>query len=105
MNAPLEFGRCLTFINRHFMPNARAVCAPENKSRWRVVTISRQAGTRGHLIAEKLAQQLQFRALNNGATSWMIFDRDLVEKVLEEHRLPPRLAKFIAENRTSGFED
>lgn len=104
MNAPLDFGRCLSFINCQLMPNSRVVCAPENKLRWRVVTISRQAGTGGHLIAEKLAQQLQLHALD-GTASWMVFDRHLVKKVLEDHHLPLRLANFMPEDRISAIQD
>src|SRR6185369_11998039 len=36
---------------------------------------------------------------------WMIFDRNLVEKVLEDHNLPGRLAKFMPEDRISGVSD
>lgn len=104
MNAPLDFGRCLTFINTQLMPNARAILLPENKLRWRVVTISRQAGTGGHFIAEKLAEHLQTLS-PEGSASWMIFDRNLVERVLEDHQLPPRLARFMPEDRISQLED
>jgi len=104
MNAPLDFGRCLTFINTQLMPNARAVLPSENKLRWRVVTISREAGTGGHLIAEKLAEHLQTLS-PVGSASWIVFDRNLVEKVLEDHQLPPRLARFMPEDRISQLED
>lgn len=104
MNAPLDFGHCLSFINTQLMPNARAILPPENKLRWRVVTISRQAGTGGHIIAEKLAEQLQTLS-PEGSASWMIFDRNLVEKVLEDHQLPGRLARFMPEDRISQLED
>lgn len=104
MNAPLDFGRCLTFINCQLMPNARAVLPPESKLHWRVVTISRQAGTGGHMIAEMLAQYLQTHAMP-GAASWMVFDRNLVERVLDDHHLPARLARHMPEDRVSEIED
>lgn len=104
MNAPLDFRHYLTFINTQLMPNARAVLPPENKLRWRVVTISRQAGTGGHFIAEKLAEHLQTLS-PEGSASWMVFDRNIVEKVLEDHQLPPRLAQFMPEDRISQLED
>ena len=34
-----------------------------------------------------------------GAPPWTIFDRNLVERVLEDHDLPARLAKFMPEDR------
>lgn len=104
MNAPLDFGHCLTFINSQLTSNARAILPPENKLRWRVVTISRQAGTGGHLIAEKLAELLHDLS-PEGSSSWMVFDRNLVEKVLQDHHLPSRLARFMPEDRISQLED
>lgn len=86
------------------MPNARAVLPPESKLHWRVVTISRQAGTGGHMIAEMLAQYLQAHAMPCAA-SWMVFDRNLVERVLADHGMPARLARFMPEDRISEIED
>jgi hypothetical protein len=40
-----------------------------------------------------------------GAASWMIFDRNLIEKVLHDHNLPARLAKYMPEDRISGIAD
>jgi cytidylate kinase len=86
------------------MPNARAVMPEENKMRWRAVTISREMGTGGHPVADAIAEHLHTHS-GEGAQSWMIFDRNLVEKVLEEHNLPPRLAKFMLEDRITGLDD
>ena len=69
-----------------------------------MVTISRQAGTGGHFIAEKLAEHLQAFSPKEAA-SWIIFDRNLVERVLEDHHLPARLARFMPEDRISQMED
>lgn len=104
MNPPVDFGRCLTFINCQLLPNAKAVLPAESKLRWRVVTISRQAGTGGHFIAEKLAELLQAQS-PEGSPSWIIFDRNLVERVLADHHLPARLEKFMPEDRISQIED
>jgi cytidylate kinase len=35
----------------------------------------------------------------------MMFDRNLMEKVLEDHNLPTRLARFMPEDRASQIED
>lgn len=104
MNTPIDFGQCLTFINCQLAPNARAVLSSEHKLRWRVVTISRQAGTGAHDVAEKLAEHLQAFTPKESAR-WMILDRNLVEKVLEDHHLPPHLAKYMPEDRISELEN
>jgi cytidylate kinase len=70
----------------------------------RAVTISRQAGSGAHAVAEKLATLLQVRTPKD-ACPWTIFDRNLVGKVLQEHNLPERVAKFMPEDRTSEIAD
>jgi hypothetical protein len=55
-------------------------------------------------VAEKLVELLQAKA-PAGACPWAVFDRNLVAKVLEDHHLPERLAKFMPEDRISGISD
>lgn len=103
MNAPFDFGQCLSFINCQLKPTTTGYPA-ENKPRWRAVTISRQTGTGGHLVAEELALHLQLHGME-GPDSWMVFDRNLLERVLEDHHLPARLAKYMPEDRISLVQD
>ena len=39
------------------------------------------------------------------ACPWAVFDRNLVQKVLEDHHLPKRLARFMPEDRISEISD
>lgn len=64
------------------------------------VTISRQAGCGALVVAQKLADYLQSH-FPGERSAWAVFDRNLVEKVLEDHNLPKRLARFMAEDRTT----
>ncbi len=68
------------------------------------VTISYQTGSGAHEIAGQLARILQ-KAEPNRTVPWTVFDRELVEKVLEEHKLPKALAKFMPEDRRSFIQD
>ena len=68
------------------------------------VTISRQTGSGGHVVAERLAEYLQ-AASPKQVCPWTVFDRNLVEKVLEQHHLPESLARFMAEDRISEIAD
>ena len=70
----------------------------------RAVTISRQAGCGAFVVAEKLAHYLQGHSAGD-ACPWTVFDRDLIDKVLEDHGLPACLAKFLPEDRVSELED
>jgi cytidylate kinase len=103
MNATLGLDRCLSFINCQLQPPTRhevdgggtGTCA---------VTISRQSGCGAHVFGEKLIDYFQRRTPRNGKP-WTIFDRDLVEAVLQDHGLPARLARFMPEDRVSHLED
>jgi cytidylate kinase len=69
-----------------------------------VVTISRQAGSGSRVVAEALVASLQHDA-PPGTSPWTIFDKNLVEKVLEDHDLPERLAGFMPEDRKTEMAD
>ncbi|MGD0746132.1 MAG: cytidylate kinase-like family protein [Verrucomicrobiota bacterium] len=70
----------------------------------RAVVISRQAGCGALVVAEKLAQYLQGHTPGN-TCPWTVFDRNLMDKILEDHNLPAWLAKFLPEDRISELED
>jgi hypothetical protein len=70
----------------------------------RAVTISRQAGCGALVVAEKLAHYLQGHSPGD-TRPWVVFDRNLMDKVLEDHNLPACLAKFLPEDRISELED
>jgi cytidylate kinase len=62
------------------------------------ITISREAGAGGITIAELLAQRLTAADQTPAARPWAVFDANLAKQVLEDHRLPPNLEKFMAED-------
>ena len=99
INASLE--RCFSFINSQ---STSAKAAGEHTGGRRAVTISRQAGCGAVHVAEKLAAYLQQHAPPANAP-WTIFDRDLMDKVLADHKLPAYLAQYLPEDRVSAIED
>ena len=61
------------------------------------------SGAGGRTVASKLAEYLQARtALPD---PWTIFDKNLIEKVLEDHHLSRRIARFMPEAHKSLLED
>ena len=99
MNIGLD--HCLSFIHGQSQPAGKAAAPPGAR---RAVTISRQAGCGALIVAEKLAHFLQEHSPKYPAP-WTVFDRNLMDKVLEEHNLPAYLAKFLPEDRVSEIED
>ena len=69
-----------------------------------VVTISRQAGAGGFTLAQKLAQYLQEHD-TRAACPWTVFDKELVHRVLEDHKLSDRFARFMPEGKYSHIRD
>jgi cytidylate kinase len=104
MNTAMSMDRCLTFINCQMQGGAKPPLAPGVVERKRAVTISRQTGSGAHRIAEELAVLLQ-KLVPGPGREWTVFDRNLVEKVLEDHHLPQRLAQFMNEDRVWEVSD
>lgn len=94
----------LEFINSQWRQAGPPAKQGAARPRLDVVTISRLAGSGAHVVAEPLAARLQTGA-SADACPWTIFDRNLVEKVLEDHDLPGRLARFMPEDRRSEMSD
>lgn len=95
--------QCFSFINCQLRPS-QTVEFLGNGSHGQAVTLSRQAGCGAQVVAEKLAKLLQARSSKN-APPWTVFDRNLIDKVLEDHHLPARLAQFLPEDRASQLQD
>jgi hypothetical protein len=68
------------------------------------ITISRETGSGAHEVAELLAGLMQ-KTGPKGPCAWTVFDRQLIEKVLEEHNLPKELARYIPEDRRTFLQD
>jgi cytidylate kinase len=104
MTKATAYQRCLGYIGAQVQPGRRPEPTPTVEG-WRAVTISRQAGCGAHAMAEELVEKLQRGTRPAGERPWTIFDKNLVERVLEDHDLPSRLAAFMPEDRVSGIAD
>lgn len=70
-----------------------------------VVTISRQTGAGAVTIARMLAKRLDKRVKNSKDPPWTVFNRKLVETVLEDHDLPATLKRFMPEDSIGNLKD
>src|SRR6267142_306330 len=103
INTQIVLEKCAPFISSQ--ASAGYVPAlPATSPALLAVTISRQSGSGAHAVAEALTDYLQAHAPDK-SRSWRVFDRNLVEKVLEDHHLPVRYARFLPEDRISEFGD
>lgn len=97
-----DFDKCQAFLDAQLHPQAM------NRARGelplRAITISREAGCGAAPVAERLAQLLQ-AGDKIAAAPWTVFDRNLIEQVLQDHDLPVRFAKYLPEDRVSEIQD
>jgi len=103
MSQTPEFEKCASFITCQMQLSGRTGPGAEAPPR-RVVTISRQTGCGAHAIAMQLAEYLQAHDAMPQC-NWAVFDRNLVQKVLEDHHLPAVFEKYMAEDKRSEIAE
>ncbi|MBU2445448.1 MAG: cytidylate kinase-like family protein [Bacteroidetes bacterium] len=64
------------------------------------ITISRETGSGAGEVAESLIEYLKSRSKTQ-SVNWGIFDRNLIEKIIEDHKLPKSVADYLSEDKTS----
>jgi cytidylate kinase len=62
------------------------------------ITISRQTGAGSKPVCENLIKIMDEYSEAEGV-KWAFFDRNLIEKVLEDHHLPKRISEFMKEGK------
>jgi cytidylate kinase len=62
------------------------------------ITISRQTGAGSKPVCEKLIRIMDEYSEFEGI-KWVFFDRNLIEKVLEDHNLPQQISGFMKEEK------
>jgi hypothetical protein len=99
------FETCLHLVESETRRNADSPASPHDAgTRPLAITISRECGSGAHCVATCLAQYLQPRTPQEPGL-WTVFDKNLVERVLEDHDLPSRLAGLMPENRIPELTD
>lgn len=66
------------------------------------VTISRETGAGADIVSQRLIEILQKYKQEN-LPDWTVFDKNLIEKVLEDHHLPKTLAEVFDEKKYSSI--
>jgi cytidylate kinase len=94
---------CLSFIHTQLQAPGKSG-EPVKQQVQRAVTISRETGSGSSVVAGKLAAYLQHHP-DGDRRPWTVYDRNLMDKVLEDHNLPPQLAKSLHEDRVSQLEE
>jgi hypothetical protein len=96
-------GRHLAYINSRPRDKDQPRVGQSEPARL-AVAISPQTGSGALRVAEGLAAYLQANA-PPAAQAWRVFDRSLMAKVLEDHNLPIRFAKFLPEDAHNAVDE
>ena len=67
------------------------------------ITLSRQAGIGATFICEKLTEYFNKNAIP-GYNDWTYFDRNLMEKIMEDHDLPDHFRKYLSEEKPGKID-
>jgi len=88
---------CRAYLEAH-----RHHAVQENKKTLPVITISREAGAGAVTIGELTAQLLNQNRKEPNSPPWTVFDKKLVQKVIEDHQFPENLKRFLPEDVLPG---
>jgi len=114
----LNFERCLSYVKSNVATEAyigrkvdsKTFLSRSDASEDKIhpaakpsITISRMCGSGGRTVASQLVDFLQSHTL--AKHQWTIFDKNLIEKVLEDHHLSKRIAEFMPEGHKSLFAE
>lgn len=104
MTTPDAIDKCLSFISSQTKVPEQTSVLGVPRVHALAVTISRQTGSGAWCVAERLAKHLP-KVHPYDSRPWTVFDKELVEKVLEDHNLPKKLADYMPEDRVSVIDD
>jgi cytidylate kinase len=62
------------------------------------ITISREVGAGGDAVSERVCDLLQ-KKRRYEEVKWTVFDKNLIEKVIEDHNLPEKLSEYLEEDK------
>ncbi|MBV8274990.1 MAG: cytidylate kinase-like family protein [Verrucomicrobia bacterium] len=88
------------YLGAHFSPGDK----PAMRQR-PAITISRQTGAGALTVANLIAQQLNVHYQGDPPCPWTVFDRNLAERILEDHQLSTSMERFIPEDAKLPLTD
>ena len=93
-----SYEKCKQYINLHSLDS------DTKKEIFPCITISRQTGSGSYEVSEKLIDILQTKT-KSAENSWTYFNKELLNKVLEEFQLPKAFTNYITEDKYSHISD
>ncbi|MGH8020666.1 MAG: AAA family ATPase [Opitutaceae bacterium] len=98
MSFPRAVERAKSYLNVHIGRPDAVAAGIHTRAHEPFITISRECGTGGTAFAQHLADRLNLDRRDE-EPAWTVFDQHIVEHVLRDAQLSPRLARFLPEDR------
>lgn len=98
-----SYERARIYIDKHYQESSEAKFQKRKMNPGPIITISRQTGIGAAAICEKLTNYFNRNAVAD-YNDWTYFDRNLIEKIMEDHNLPDHFRKFLAEEKLTTLD-
>jgi hypothetical protein len=90
-----SYEKCKQYIESH---SSRTETPVKRKKVYPCISVSRETGAGAQVVCNELIKILDSKSEKNG-NKWTYFDRQLIEKVLEDHQLPKQLSEYMVEDK------
>jgi len=98
-----SYERARIYIDKHYQESDEAKFHKRKMNPGPIITISRESGIGATAICKKLTEYFNRYAIID-YRDWTYFDRDLIEKIMEDHNLPGHFRKFLAEEKPTKID-
>lgn len=98
-----SYEKARIYIDRHYQASEEARLHKRKMNPGPLITISRQTGIGATAICEKLTEYFNKRAIDE-YDDWTFFDKELIEKVMDDHHLPEHFKKHLSEEKTAKLD-
>ncbi len=93
-----SYEKARIYIDKHYQESEEAEFCKRKMNPGPTITISRETGIGAVAICEKLIEYFNHFAIED-YNDWTYFDRDLIEKIMEDHHLPEHFRKYLSEEK------
>jgi len=90
-----SYEKCKQYIESH---SPRTETPVKRIKVYPCISVSRETGAGAQVVCNELIKILDSRSEKNG-NQWTYFDRQLIEKVLEDHQLPKQVSEYMVEDK------
>ena len=90
-----SYEKCKRYIESHSPGTETAV---KRKKVYPCISVSRETGAGAQAVCTELIKILDSKSEQN-ENQWTYFDRQLIEKILENHHPPKQISKYLVENK------